>query len=324
MPTKNYQPIDRLCLDNDEIYQTVEWGDDIRGRFTYAHPDRLAMLLDPDPPGLSEAEELALSNADDPSDKTWMPLPLSQPIAAEVEYEHNESSDSEEETYTLKELASYNFVEGSLASRRGGVLPRSTSRSRQARGRGRGYKALRFCGRSDRVLTPEAAAACNQIDDTVLKVQERLDKYEKETVEHQWCTLSNLKTNKPVDKSAKSLTDKIGYVGYSLQGANHAIGGHQVAAFVGTRQAPEKDYEASHLCHNSVCVNPGHLCWESARANNKRKNCTVWQRCTAHENCGKKQATCVHDPPCLKAINGVSWERFREDSGAFLHPRLDD
>lgn len=41
--------------------------------------------------------------------------------------------------------------------------------------------------------------------------------------------------------------------------------------------------QVSHLCHNSLCIDPNHLSREPAATNNQRKSCNSNQNCTGHE-----------------------------------------
>jgi len=45
-----------------------------------------------------------------------------------------------------------------------------------------------------------------------------------------------------------------------------------------------KDWDVSHLCHNSRCVNPGHLILESREENNRRNMCKSVGKCLGHGN----------------------------------------
>lgn len=38
----------------------------------------------------------------------------------------------------------------------------------------------------------------------------------------------------------------------------------------------------SHLCHNSLCVNPDHLAWESQATNTSRNACVINRQCSQH------------------------------------------
>ena len=43
-----------------------------------------------------------------------------------------------------------------------------------------------------------------------------------------------------------------------------------------------KGLEASHLCHNSLCINPHHITLEPHAINNQRIHCKLFHHCTGH------------------------------------------
>ena len=45
---------------------------------------------------------------------------------------------------------------------------------------------------------------------------------------------------------------------------------------------PHGGLEASHLCHNSLCINPDHISLEPHFVNNNRRFCKNFQKCTGH------------------------------------------
>lgn len=55
---------------------------------------------------------------------------------------------------------------------------------------------------------------------------------------------------------------------------------------------------ASHLCHNSRCIDPTHLVWEPDWYNRSRDNCLREVECP---KCSCRFPVCSHEPPCLKA-----------------------
>ena len=79
---------------------------------------------------------------------------------------------------------------------------------------------------------------------------------------------------------------------------------HHLVAVATTRMVPSKGHDASHLCHNSVCKSLGHVIWEEAVENQRRKGCMVWVLCP-HDDCGKVIIVCPHKPTCIKTIPGV-------------------
>lgn len=54
---------------------------------------------------------------------------------------------------------------------------------------------------------------------------------------------------------------------------------HQLAVYVETGSMPTQ--HVSHRCHNSLCINPAHLCCEAQSTNNQRKVCVGLGECTA-------------------------------------------
>ena len=46
---------------------------------------------------------------------------------------------------------------------------------------------------------------------------------------------------------------------------------HRHACYVANGEPPTPEHEASHLCHNRLCVNGSHLIWETPAENNARK-----------------------------------------------------
>jgi hypothetical protein len=43
-------------------------------------------------------------------------------------------------------------------------------------------------------------------------------------------------------------------------------------------------FDISHICHNTLCINPLHLVFEPHRVNNNRQRCKNKQICFGHEN----------------------------------------
>ncbi len=54
--------------------------------------------------------------------------------------------------------------------------------------------------------------------------------------------------------------------------------------------------QVSHLCGQARCVNPNHLCLESAKVNNSRKGCLGLVTCLG---CGTSMSACTHHPRCV-------------------------
>ena len=138
-----------------------------------------------------------------------------------------------------------------------------------------------------------------------------------------WCLLCSKVTNKKDKDEGAELWDKIGYIQLTGDSATkttqqRVILAHQVAAILGEGIPLDESLEASHLCHNSVCVNPYHLCWESHQANESRKRCLVW---AVYEDGGDVVYVnaCKHSPRCIRTIPGVDGAAFICQPQAFIH-----
>ena len=58
---------------------------------------------------------------------------------------------------------------------------------------------------------------------------------------------------------------------------------HRLAYIVHTKNLTiSQQYDVSHLCHNSLCVNFDHLSLEPHSVNNARKTCRKQKACTGH------------------------------------------
>ncbi|KAK9253194.1 zinc-binding loop region of homing endonuclease-domain-containing protein [Lipomyces tetrasporus] len=61
-------------------------------------------------------------------------------------------------------------------------------------------------------------------------------------------------------------------------------------------------YQASHLCHQTNCINPDHLVVETQQVNLSRKMCSVKVNVKTSVN-GRdyflKAEECPHSPPCI-------------------------
>ena len=55
----------------------------------------------------------------------------------------------------------------------------------------------------------------------------------------------------------------------------------------------DKNLDASHLCHNSLCINPQHIILEPHVINNQRRFCVSSQKCTTHILHGTHYANCM-------------------------------
>lgn len=59
-----------------------------------------------------------------------------------------------------------------------------------------------------------------------------------------------------------------------------------------------ESFQCSHLCTLGECVNPNHLCWESASINQARGKGICSMKCK-HQECGQCKCQKIHDPPCV-------------------------
>ena len=57
---------------------------------------------------------------------------------------------------------------------------------------------------------------------------------------------------------------------------------HRLAYIVHSGSLIPQQYDVSHLCHNSLCVNFHHLSLEPHHINNSRKTCSRHKRCMGH------------------------------------------
>lgn len=64
---------------------------------------------------------------------------------------------------------------------------------------------------------------------------------------------------------------------------------YQLACFVSCGY-PSGKVTASHLCGDSQCCNPGHVCWESLAVNHTRDCCKMFKSVPDYK--------CPHNPPC--------------------------
>jgi len=71
---------------------------------------------------------------------------------------------------------------------------------------------------------------------------------------------------------------------------------HLIALRAANRPPPDEGSEASHLCHNKLCFNVDHLCWESSRNNKRRNACPFFLE-------GQLQCSKIHEPPACRALH---------------------
>lgn len=73
--------------------------------------------------------------------------------------------------------------------------------------------------------------------------------------------------------------------------------GHIVALRAVGREAPKSSKQhVSHLCNTRNCIEPNHLCVESATENNRRKGCPGDVKCL---DCDNVVYSCPHVPKCI-------------------------
>jgi hypothetical protein len=136
-------------------------------------------------------------------------------------------------------------------------------------------------------------------------------------VQHGWCKLVDHATNGPPTDKELPVTEKEGYVQLTHGGCNHFLLLHHAVAMLSTFTLKHEDHDASHLCHFTCCSTVGHVIWEHKKLNQQRKGCAVWVNCP--HGCKKKVNACVHEPRCIKTIDGVEWEDFVQNPGRYIH-----
>jgi hypothetical protein len=153
---------------------------------------------------------------------------------------------------------------------------------------------------------------------------------------HGWCELVDKATTKK--ETDVPLAQRQGYIQLSFDGLNHVgptlraccfrdkrpflcikvVLLHHLVAVATTRSIPNHGQEASHLCHNSVCKSVGHVIWEDAVENQRRKGCVVWVSCS-HDDCEKVVLACPHEPKCIKTIPGVTEAEYLASPLVYRH-----
>lgn len=64
------------------------------------------------------------------------------------------------------------------------------------------------------------------------------------------------------------------------------------------------NWEFSHLCHNTGCINPDHLTLESAQDNQARNMCNGWAFVECPQ-CSEVFNPCKHWPQCILPVQGA-------------------
>lgn len=71
-----------------------------------------------------------------------------------------------------------------------------------------------------------------------------------------------------------------------------------IQLYAAGKYPPTSEHEVSHLCHNPLCVNLDHLCWEFHPDNHAREQCR-WTRGLKCPNCAHSFSLCPHTPKCV-------------------------
>ena len=71
-----------------------------------------------------------------------------------------------------------------------------------------------------------------------------------------------------------------------------------IQLYAGGKYPPTSEHEVSHLCHNPLCVNLDHLCWEFHPDNHAREQCR-WTRGLKCPSCAHSFTLCPHAPQCV-------------------------
>ena len=66
---------------------------------------------------------------------------------------------------------------------------------------------------------------------------------------------------------------------------------HRMAKMVQLKTLHLGEGDASHRCHNKLCINPEHICIEDTKVNNARKVCVARGKCIGHDS----HPTCLLD-----------------------------
>lgn len=109
-----------------------------------------------------------------------------------------------------------------------------------------------------------------------------------------WCLLCTLEPSKTN-----------GYIQVSYGGANHFCCLQEVVSWAAGGTLKGSGDQHSHRCHHPACAVPGHICVESQKKNEIRKECLVWVDCP---HCELKILVCPHWPLCIKFCEGFASE----------------
>ena len=101
------------------------------------------------------------------------------------------------------------------------------------------------------------------------------------------------------DLSVPPFTTEHGYGCISRGTGRAKIKVYQLAVWVRTREYITHGMNASHLCHNPICMRPEHLCSETAHVNNSRVACPSWKYVPGTDG-RTRQRACPHHPACVR------------------------
>ena len=107
-------------------------------------------------------------------------------------------------------------------------------------------------------------------------------------------------------QTSKMVANKVGgYVQVSSAGANKFCTLGDLLLWT-TGRSTAAGEQASHLCHEPLCLLAEHVVVESEELNQRRKNCVVWVDCAHSRECPLKVLVCPHHPTCIKFCSGYS------------------
>jgi len=75
-----------------------------------------------------------------------------------------------------------------------------------------------------------------------------------------------------------------------------------IVLYAAGRYPPTSEHEVSHLCHNPVCVNLEHLCWEFHPDNHARERCRWTRGLKCPCGCNHSFTLCPHTPQCVPCV----------------------
>ncbi len=115
-------------------------------------------------------------------------------------------------------------------------------------------------------------------------------------------TGEGLRPQVKLDKPKGLLTTKRGDNDY-----HHVLAAHVMMWYFKHTFVAAGD-EISHLCHNTVCINPNHLITESVAANKSRNGCAGYGLCrcrNSNPHAPHMVSMCKHTPRCMVEYRGL-------------------